>query len=623
MNIKNCIGGVLAMMFLSSLSMGQELGWQQKVEYAMDIKMDVTNDTFSGTQKLVYYNNSPDTLNKVFYHLYFNAFQPGSMMDVRSRTIDDPDRRVKSRIYNLKPSEIGFQKVASLKQDGKKLTYEVQGTILEVMLDKPILPGKTSKFDMVFNGQVPAQIRRSGRDNAEGVRYSMAQWFPKIAEYDQSGWHAHPYIAREFYSPWGTYDVKITIDDTYVIGGTGILQNPNAIGHGYDSANSQGKEGKKGMLTWHFKAENVHDFVWAADPDYVHDVVQVENGPTVHYFYQGDTLVDNWKELPKYIGKAFNYINKNFGKYPFEQYAIIQGGDGGMEYPMATLITGHRPLYSLVGVSVHEMLHSWYQMVLATNESYYSWMDEGFTSYASAHTMNYLFNDTDPAILGSDRLGYNSYFSLVKSGLEEPLTTHSDHFSTNKAYGTAAYSKGSMTLHQLGYIIGIDKLRSGLLRYFNTWKFRHPDKGDFIRIMEKESGLELDWYFDYWVNTTGTVDYGIKSVIPVGGKTRLQLTREGKIPMPIEVEVTLNSGDKHLFYTPLGLMRGEKTFKTDVTVLSDWPWVNPLYSFEVPFKMEDIKSIEVDPSKRMADIDRKNNVFPFTPDLDFVGVPKK
>ncbi|MBT8394126.1 MAG: M1 family peptidase, partial [Bacteroidia bacterium] len=251
--------------------------WQQHVDYKMNIDMDVSTFKYKGEQELIYTNNSPDTLNRVFYHLFFNAFQPGSEMDVRSLTISDPDPRVRDRISKLKPDEIGYINVSSLKQNGQKLKFETVGTILEVNLSKPIKPGEQVKFDMRFNGQVPLQIRRAGRNNRENVALSMAQWYPKMAEYDFEGWHADPYIGREFYGVWGDFDVKITIDKDYVLGGTGYLQNPNEIGHGYEAEPINTTKPNK--LTWHFKAPNVHDFTWAADPDYIHDTLQVPDGP--------------------------------------------------------------------------------------------------------------------------------------------------------------------------------------------------------------------------------------------------------------------------------------------------------------------------------------------------------
>lgn len=173
---------LFAFLFVTGLSaQNNNSYWQQKVDYKMEIDVDVVSYQYTGKQELTYTNNSPDTLRRVFYHLYFNAFQPGSEMDVRSRTIEDPDRRVKDRISKLNADEVGFIKPTSLKQDGKPLTYEVVGTVLEVALNKEILPGMSTTFKMVWDAQVPEQIRRSGRNNSEGIALSMAQWYPKLA----------------------------------------------------------------------------------------------------------------------------------------------------------------------------------------------------------------------------------------------------------------------------------------------------------------------------------------------------------------------------------------------------------------------------------------------------------
>lgn len=582
--------------------------WQQKVKYEMDINMDVNTNRYTGKQKLTYTNNSPDELNQVFYHLYFNAFQPGSMMDVRSQTLPDPDKRVGNRISQLKDDEIGYLRVNNLTMNGAKVKFEEVGTILEVTLKNPIKAGETVVFDMDFIGQVPVQIRRSGRDNKEGIRLSMAQWYPKLSEYDYQGWHANPYVGREFHGVWGDFDVKISIDKNYVVGGTGYLQNPQSIGHGYEDKTKPLTRPEGDKLHWHFLAPNVHDFVWAADPDYKHTTAQVPNGPTLHFLYEEGEQTKNWEQLPEYTVKAFQYISKHYGKYPYEQYSVIQGGDGGMEYPMATLITGHRKIASLVGVTVHEAFHSWYQMILGTNESLYPWMDEGFTSYGSSETMAHLFDraNTDESVHNGS---YQGYRYLASSGKEEPMTTHSDHYSTNMAYGLAAYSKGAVFLHQLEYIVGEEAFDRGMLKYFETWKFKHPNPNDFIRIMEKESGLELDWYKEYWVHTTHTIDYEILSVKKVGKGTEITLKRNGKMPMPIDLVVKENKKETH-YYIPLRIMRGEKKSETKKReVLEDWAWTHPTYSFVIPVKKNKIKSIEIDPTGRMADINLADNKF--------------
>ncbi|UZD23148.1 M1 family aminopeptidase [Algoriphagus halophytocola] len=599
--------GLFLLMGLQLAGNAQTGRFQQAADYKMDVEMDVNTNQYQGTQVLVYTNNSPDTLDRVFYHLYYNAFQPGSMMDERSRTIADPDRRVGDRISKLKPDEIGYMHVNSLTMDGKVVEYAEVGTILEVELAEPILPNTSVIFEMDFSGQVPVQIRRSGRDSAEGVRYSMSQWYPKMSEYDEQGWHANPYIGREFYGIWGDFEVNITIDKSYTVGGTGYLQNPNEIGHGYEDQGVSVPEPAGDKLTWKFKAPNVHDFMWAADPKYRHDKVEMSNGITVHHLYiPSEETTANWEKLKEYTPKAIAFISEHYGQYPYKQFSVIQGGDGGMEYPMSTLITGGRSLGSLVGVMVHELAHSWYQGVLATNEALYPWMDEGFTSYVSSLTMSDIFKASENPTRGS----YAGYYRLAKSGLEEPMSTHADHYHTNSAYGSASYSKGAVFVAQMGYIIGDEARDQGMLNYFNTWKFKHPNANDFVRIMEKQSGLELDWYKEYFVYTTKTIDYAVKAVNAKENTTEIILERVGLMPMPIDLVITYKDGSQEMVYLPLEIMRGEKPVEEGMPtrILSeDWPWTNLVKKVTIPRALDTIKSIEIDPSKRMADINPDNN----------------
>ncbi len=584
--------------------------WQQAVKYDMTIDFDTQKHQYDGFQVLQYSNNSPDTLDKVFYHLYFNAFQPNSMMDVRSRTIPDPDKRIGDRIEKLEPDEQGFIQVNSLKMNGKKVAYKIVGTILEVKLNEPILPNSNTTFEMNFKGQVPVQIRRSGRFNSEGIEYSMAQWYPKMCNYDYQGWHANPYIAREFYGIWGDFDVKINLPSKYVIAATGILQNTSEIGFGYSNVEPKHKPD---ITTWHFIAKNVHDFVWAADPDYRQIVHKNNEGVTVRYFFQpGEGTTENWEKVPEIMDEVFTFANDKFGKYPFDGYSFIQGGDGGMEYPMATLITGNRTFISLVGVCVHELMHSWFQTVLGSNESLYPWMDEGFASFAASEVMNHLKEkklipgeyEKDPHLKSITR-----YIIFALSGREEPLTTHADHFTTNSAYGTAAYTKGEVLLEQLRYILGDKTFDEAMLRYFNTWKFKHPNANDFFRVMEKQSGLELDWFREYFVNTIYTIDYEIEGI----SGNNIVLKNNGLVPMPLDITVTAKNGKIYNYYIPQEIMRGEKNEETcfnNFKIMSDWAWTDPTYQLKIDQDEKDIISIEIDSSKRMADINRFNNIWP-------------
>lgn len=610
--------------------------WQQRVKYVMDVDVNAGANRFTGKQKLEYWNNSPDTLTRVFYHLYWNAFQPGSLMDLRSirqGTIPSPrgvdwDNRVKDRISKLTPAEIGYQKVLSLKMNGRTQQFKVLETILEVKLDKPILPRSKAVFDMEFEAQVPVQIRRSGRDNAEGVRFSMSQWYPKMCEYDREGWHPTPYIAREFYGVWGDYDVKINIDKSFVLAATGYLQNPNQVGYGYEAAGAKVTRPAGDKLLWHFIAPNVHDFVWAADPDYIHESKKIRDDLTLHAFYkivpeklkalyetqsasvkaQMNNNPDNyvkhyeneWKDVLEIAAIALPYMEKTFGAYPYKQYSFIQGGDGGMEYPMATLLKGAGP-----SVVVHEWMHSWYQGMMANNESLYAWMDEGFATYAESRVLHYLTRDTAFAYTGD----YRAYLALVKSDKEEPLTTHADHFNTNFAYTNGSYVKGGVFLEQLGYITGADVRDKILLEYYRQWRFKHPNPTDFIHVAEKVSGLKLDWYKEYWINTTRTIDYAIDSLWEEGGKTKIRIRNRGSMPMPIDLNIAFKDGTSEVHYIPLDLMYGEKPAEDNVSrkVYPAWKWAAATYVIESDRKLMDIAIAEVDASQRLADVERNNN----------------
>lgn len=592
-------------LFAVSVIFGQNnLGyWQQHVDYKMEVDFDENTYQYDGEQELVYTNNSPDTINRVFYHMYFNAFQPGSEMDVRSRTIQDPDGRVKDRISKLNEDEIGFMRAKSLKQDGKALDYKLVGTVLEVELDQPILPGESSTFEMDFQGQVPVQIRRSGRNNAEGVELSMTQWYPKMAEYDYEGWHADPYIGREFHGVWGDFDVKIKIDKDFILGGSGYIQNPNEVGYGYEGEGvNVRRRGKK--LTWHFVAPDVHDFTWAADKDYIHDKVTGNDGTTLHFLYKdNDDIKENWEKLQSKTAELLDFFNEHIGPYPYEQYSVIQGGDGGMEYAMCTLITGEREFGSLVGVTAHEMAHAWFQHVLATDEAQHEWMDEGFTSYISSLAMNEVMDQNrDNPLTGS----YRGYVSLANSGFEQPQSTHADRYEYNRAYGTSAYSKGAVFLGQLGYLIGQENLKKTLNRYFDEWKFKHPTPNNFIRVAEKVSGAELSWYLNDWTRTTNQIDYGIKDVTVNDQNTMITLERIGLTPMPIEVKVDYKGGSSETYYIPLRIMRWEKPDAGKV--VEDWAWAYPTYELTIPTTQYGIEKIEIDPSGLMADVNRENNV---------------
>ena len=628
MNKKLAFIFIAIIAFVSGVS-AQADRWQQRIDYKINATLDVATNIVKGTEDIVYTNNSTDTLKKVYFHLYWNAFQPNSSMDVRSRELGkntmtnrrgdvmkDWDARVTDRIQKLTPAEIGYQRVSQILIGGKAQKLIEHETILEVQLTNPIAPKTSAKLSLVFEAQVPKQIRRSGRDNAEGVRFSMSQWYPKMVEYDYQGWSTNPYIAREFYGVWGNFDVSLQLAKNYTVAATGVLQNPNAV------ANAQG------LKTWNFKGNNIHDFVWAADDQFKHLSKEVRKGLTIHVYYkEKDAKSDSaWANILYAAEKVLPYIEKNFGAYPYPQYSFIQGGDGGMEYAMATLIKGPS-----LGTVFHEWMHNWYQQVLGSNESLFAWIDEGFATFAESKVSRwYDANAAAQSPFISERAkaqvlasvekakldlpltqagSYAGYMALAKSGLEEPASTHADHFNTNYAYSNAAYSKGATLLGLLGYVIGDSVRDAVLLNYYNTWKFKHPNANDFFRVAEKTSGIQLQWLKEYWVNSTKTIDYGLNDIQAGNNTAIISIQRLGKLPMPIEVLITYKDGTTELHYMPLDLMLGGKMAEGAVNhiIHSAWQWVAPTYTFETSKPLSALKSIEIDPSYRMPDLNRSNN----------------
>jgi hypothetical protein len=619
---KNLLFSIILLSF-GTLFAQNSAYWQQHVDYKMDVVMNVKNYQYKGKQELVYTNNSQDTLKRVYYHLFNNAFQPGSEMDVRLQNIKDPDARMinkikvgdteikESRIKILKPDEIGYLNISNFKQDGVIANAKTVGTILEVTLAKPILPKTKTTFTLDFDGQVPIQIRRSGRNNAEGVELSMAQWYPKIAEFDFEGWHADPYIAREFHGVWGNFDVKVTIDKEYILGGSGYLQNKNQIGYGYQDAGINVEYPKNTKtLTWHFYAPMVHDFTWAADKNYLHDIVKGPNNVDLHFLYKNNPkIIDNWKALQPLMVKVMDIFNKNVGDYPYKQYSFIQGGDGGMEYAMCTLMLGNGKLEGILGTATHELAHSWFQHILASNESKHPWMDEGFTSYLQDLALNEIANKR---VENPFESAYKSYYKLVESGKEQPQTTHCDRYDENRPYSISSYSKGEIFLAQLEYVIGKENLAKTLKKYFQDFRFKHPSPNDIMRTAERVSGANLDWYLTDWTKTTNTIDYGIKAVKEEGNTSKITLERTGRMPMPIDVLVEYTDGTKESFYIPLRMMSFEKQNPNPAikrTVLSDWAWAYPNYEFSIQKNKNSIKKITIDPSGLMADVKQADNSY--------------
>ena len=595
---------ILLFLLLTSYSFGQNY-WQQEANYKIFVDINVKNNRYKGNQEIVYTNNSNDTLNKIFIHLYFNAFKASSDMAERLVSGDDINTRFDINLKELKPEEEGYLDVFNLKQDNTDVDSFVSDTILEVTLANPLVPGQSSIFSMDFKGQVPITIRRAGRDSPMGVKFSMAQWYPKISEYDYEGWNTAPYTGREFHGVWGDFDVNIKIDKDYIVAASGYLQKTDQL-----NPKLGVKSGNKRI--WNFIAPRVHDFTWAADPDYIHDVYPGPNGVKLNFYYKNDPkIVENWRTLQPITAELMKFFNENIGTYPYKQYSVVQGGDGGMEYSMLTLINYGDEFVPLVSVTSHELAHAWFQGVLATNEMNHEWMDEGAASYFGDLAESFVLKtDFYRSIMSS----YGRYIELANSGMEMPQSTNANRYKFNRAYESTAYSKGFVFLSQLRYIIGNESFKKTIKNYFNTYKFTHPLPNDFRRIAEQSSGILLNWYLTDWTQTTNKIDYAIDKVEKMNKKSIISLKRIGLMPMPLEVLVKLKDGREEFYYIPITLMRGEKKrplYAERWTQVKDWSWAYKNYILEIDHELESIQSININPTGLIADSNSLNDIIIF------------
>ena len=600
--------------FIFSLSSAQQNAYyQQSAKYKMDIDVDAENFTYQGKQTLTYTNNSPDELKVVYFHLYWNAFKAGSMMDQRvGGQGKNGDSRLQkdgiSRLASIPKTEEGAQNIHWIKQNGKDLKFEIQETIMKVELATPIKPNSSTTFTMDWDAVIPMQIRRSGRNNREGIDMTVTQWYPKIAEYDYDGWATFDYVGREFHAPFSDFEVNIKIDKNYVIGAGGILENPLEV-KGYDEKATI-KTDDKNKATWKWSAKNMLDFAWAADKDYTVENFTVLDGPKVYYVYQKSDKTKLWSDSKPYITQFFQLMNATFGRYTYPTYSFIQGGDGGMEYGMCTMILGEaNSLEGLLGLMVHEGGHSWNQQIMAYNESMRPWMDEGFTSYYENLVMHQILPPkvaTANPFVGT----LNAYRNFVKRGIEEPAVWFGDHHDNGGAYSFASYVKGELFLVQLGYIMGEQNLSVTMKEFYNTWKLKHPTDRDLMHIAQKVSGMDLKWFQNYWINTTKTIDYGIKEVKYDANSTTVTLINNGTVPMPIDFSILTKDKKVINYQIPLNMTHvwKKKDIYGDFTTLNYWPWTQKEYTFTIPYNKSQISTLGIDFSQRLADVNMADNM---------------
>jgi aminopeptidase N len=637
--------------------------WQQDVHYQITARLDDKTEIITGSEKLTYYNNSPDTLYEVYFHLYQNAFQPGSYMHELMKQGDIPadfgkyealglgtqiisveqeyrasgsteEERKRDGIQVVyPPGEVGS--VAPPKEEppkeeplfvSVKITPKFDNTIMILKLKFPVVPGGSTAFYIDFKTYFDSgsMRRRMKRFDHDGVKhFDGVHWYPRICVYDRKfGWETDQHLGKEFYGDYGVYEVELQLPNHYIVEATGTLTNeaeamPPDLRKKLDVKNFTTYSGKITEVikpdgtfkSWKYHAENVHDFAFTADPSYrIGEVIW--NGIRCIALCQ-EPNAPGWQKTAQFVADVVQNYSEDFGMYGYPKMVAADARDG-MEYPMLTLDGGNWPGHKYV--IAHEIGHNWFYGMVGNNETYTAALDEGFTQFLTSWSLrksakfNTSPNPLDPGVV------YFGYMNHATNENTARLNVHSDHFGSAERHGGGygqVYYKTATMLYNMQYVLGDHLFLAAMSHYFNQWKFAHPYWEDFRNSIINYSGVDLNWFFDQWTTTTETIDYKIKKIKRLKGTStspfvyEVTFERKGEMQMPLDIRVTDKKGTAYNYYIP------NTYFHKDVSAIvlptwKGWDIIYPTYKARIKLNAK-LKNLEIDPSQRMADIYRLDN----------------
>lgn len=641
--------------------------WQQDVHYSIKADLDEKTDIISGKEQLTYWNNSPDDLTVAYFHLYQNAFQPGSYLD----------KLQKSNNYEAGYGKYESQKkgteVLKIQVNGTDLKTELDNTILKVFLPQPLKSGASITFDIEFktyfdaSSEVRRRMKIFNSGSMDTKHYDGVLWYPRITVYDRKfGWCKDQHLGREFYGDYGAFDVELTLASNFVLDATGFLLNreevlPAELRQKLDIKNFKDKPwGEKASIiipydsaqrkTWKFHAENVHDFAFTADPTYrigeaeCLPAGQAGNGIQCIALAQ-ETHAGGWQNAAEYTARIIQTFSEDIGMYVYNKMIVADARDG-MEYPMLTLDGGSDPEYR--GLFVHEVGHNWFYGQVGNNETYRAALDEGFTQFLTVWGLEKLEGDTLPEdktaekgykgmfrkpAMTRERSGYRWYISDAIKSKDSPLNTHSDMFGGALAHGGGyrhVYYKTATMLYNLQYVLGEELFIKAMQHYFNQWKICHPYFEDFRNSIINYTGADLNWFFDQWMETTKRIDYAVTCIKKdketgkrtgdaivndstssqkdsISNKNNYIVTfkRKDGMQMPLDFQVIAKNGNKYTYHIPNDWF----VKKTEATVLPRWiGWDKLQTTYEAKVNIPSgIREVIIDTSGRLADVNKLDN----------------
>ncbi|OLY93955.1 hypothetical protein SAMN05444008_12517 [Cnuella takakiae] len=587
--------------------------WQNSADYQINVTLDTGQHKVAGEVVLTYTNNSPDNLNFLWLQLDQNIYKRESRA---SATTTQEGGRWANASYTQ-----GQQiRSISVEVEGKKFTpkYTITDTRMQVWLQEPLKAGgKKAKLSIQYEFEIPQYgTDRMGRlQTRDGIIYEVAQWFPRMSVYDDiQGWNTLPYLgAGEFYLEYGNIEFSVTAPANLIVVGSGELLNEKealtpqqqerlqqarnsdkTVALRSDDEVRNGQPRLTGNRTWRYRIQNARDAAWAASKAFVWDAARI-NLPSgkkslAMSAYPRESMRRNgWQRSSEFTKASIEHYSNMWFEYPYPMAVNVAGVVGGMEYPGIVFCSAESSDADLWGVTDHEFGHTWFPMIVGTNERKYAWMDEGFNTFINTFSTK-AFNKGEFA-------GF-SYFGeeinkMVFSKNMDPLLTTPDVLQQNNL-GIAAYEKPSIMLHALrNAVLGPERFDAAFKEYIRRWAFKHPTPWDFFRTMENVGGEELGWFWRSWVFNNWSLDLALKQVSyeendPKNG-ANITLETLGKMVMPVTVLVRESNGKEQRINLPVEVWQrgGQYTFGVNTT--------------------SRLKEVVLDPDKVLPDLDRKNN----------------
>lgn len=512
---------IFAVFFTCTQLLAQDAYWQQKLNYTIQAELNTTENSITGFETIVYTNNSPSTLDFIWFHIWPNAYKNESTALIQQIKNDS------SRSKKLEEFGTGYIEGLSFKVNNETARTEPHSNpqyidIIKLVLNKPLAPGDSAIISTPFKVVLPPYFSRSGHADGQII---ACQWYPKPAVYDKNGWHEFPYLDMgEFYSEFGDYTVSITLPSSYVVGATGVLQSAEEL-KAYKKIGARNTANRKGSPTLYkplnkdnkktlqYFARQVPDFAWFADKNLViqYDTTQLPGGSVIDAFsYYHNKKGTIWNNSIDYIKDGVKQYSKWIGEYEYPVVQVVEGpknnSSGGMEYPMITLITSpDAKVESLDAVIAHEIGHNWFMSMLGSNERKHTWMDEGLNTYyqfryeAEKYRSNSIFGESIPAEIRE--MPADEFLAVIYNTIDQNIPLQSamdipaDQFSTSEEYGLISYVKTALWMYLLEAVVGTDKLDQAVQHYFVKWKNKHPQPEDMQAAFEEALGIKLDRFF--------------------------------------------------------------------------------------------------------------------------------